>query len=285
LTNTGRHQAKRVARMNSGVPGFRGIVLLAPDEGVGAFVLANSSGAGEKVFDLGRRALDELIEARTGTEPPDYSDRVPDQVDWPAQATATTLKPMYATALGLVNFAPTDEHFVMRFLGYELHATKRKDGWYQLRYRLLGFMPLSLGIFNKVLVAPARFGDEDVLLAWFQGGRFLFGEALAPAPLDAASRAMLGRYRLVNPDGLAEELKVGDVDLAERDGVMVASYTIPGTLIDFDASVPLKPLGDGRWFVPGLGSNMGDVLEALPAESGAAWRFSGYRFARQLDED
>jgi CubicO group peptidase (beta-lactamase class C family) len=281
LTNTGRHRVASIARMNIGVPGFRGVVLLAPKEGLAAFVLANASGSGESMTELAQQIFDELVRVERGLDPPDYSERVPERVQWPKVARADKMSPRYATALGLVRFDAADEdHYVMDFLGYKLHATKREDGWYQLRYRLLGFMPLSLGIFNKVLVAPAQINGESVLLAYFEGGRFLFGQALPATELPARAKALLGRYTLLNSDGLSTELKIDKVRLSERDGLLLVNYKIPAGLIDFEATVPLLPLPDGNWVVPGLGSNMGDVLTLLPRDGAPAWQFSGYQFRR-----
>lgn len=281
LTNTGRHRVASVARMNIGVPGFRGVVLLAPKEGLAAFVLANASGSGESMTELAQQVFDELVRVERGLDPPDYSERVPERVEWPKVASASAMAPRYATALGLVGFdAAGDDHYVMQFLGYKLHATRRDDGWYQLRYRLLGLMPLSLGIFNKVLVAPAQINGELVLLAYFEGGRFLFGQALPSTVLPERARALLGRYSLLNPDGLSSEMKVDSVVLSERDGLLLVNYKIPAGLIDFEATVPLLPLPDGNWVVPGLGSNMGDVLSLLPSEGETTWQFSGYQFRR-----
>jgi len=281
LTNTGRHRVARVARMNIGVPGFRGLVLFAPDERFAALVLANSSGSGESISDLARHVFDEQIREEKGLEPPDFSEEVPAEVPWPEQAKPALMAPHYATALGLVSFSSEGAgRFTMEFLGFNLRATQRSDGWYQLRYRLLGFVPLSFGIFNKVLVAPAQLGNQQVLLAYFQGGRFLFGQALNASAPDSATKALLGRYRLLNPDGLTAQAKVSTVELTERNGMLLATYRIPTGLISFDASIPLQPLGEGRFVVPGLGSNMGDVLRLTPGEK-PGFVFSGYRFARE----
>jgi len=281
LTNTGRHRVARVARMDIGFPGFRGAALLAPDEGVAAIVVANSGGSGEALGELARRVFDELLLAERGLKPPDYSAIVPDTVAWPASAKPAEMAPFYATALGLVSFAKaSDGHFIMDFLGYDIHATERPDGWYQLRYRLLGLMPLSLGIFNKVLVAPARIDGEEVLLAYFQGGRFLFGQTLKPAKSMPEVQKLLGRYKLKNGDALTDQLKIESVELIERDGLLLANYTITAGLLDFDAAIPLLPSEPGSWVVPGLGTNMGDTLRVTPRGAGYTLEFSGYRFER-----
>ncbi len=281
LTNTGGHPVDRVARMNSGTQQFRGVLLAAPDEKLAVVIFSNSGNATDFVIDTSVDALNALIKAKTGRDSLPLEKRTPNQVPLPEAATSDTLRPAYATALGLIEFESADAVSDMDFLGRGFRASRRADGWYTIAYRLLGLVDLRISILQDLLVRPVVIEGRHVLLAFYGGSTFLFGERLTlPNGSEESKWEFLeGEYELENPDPLSEQLEIDEIEIEIDHGIPVAEYTLPFT-VPLYPRVPLIPAEQNLFIVPGLGTNMGDEVIMHRDGQGISLYYLGYRFRR-----
>jgi CubicO group peptidase (beta-lactamase class C family) len=276
LTNTGRHQVKRVLRLNTSTIHFRGIVLIAPDEKLGVVVLANGSPGINFTLVAGRSALDRMLEGKFGIQPPKRDQEVPEFVELVAGVGTDAMQARYVTGFGLIEFAGQAQRYDMDFLGRGFSARRREDGWYELAYRLLGLFDLRVSLLQDVLIRPARINGHQILLGWYQDSQFLFGTAFETIAHDELA-AMAGRYQLLNPDQLSESLDLKEVRLELVDGLLLASYRLP-VFISLRPQLPLLPLGGPLYRIPGLGTNLGEIVRIDPKLK--QLHYSGYHFQR-----
>lgn len=270
----------RVATLVSGFPGYAAEVRYALDHGIAVVAVATWDEANEVLFDTAVDAFDALLALRSGIPPRDRDRPLPEVLDWPPGARPAAAAARYATPAGLAPVSPRAQGFRIEVLGLAFRADAREDGWYGLRYDLLGVIPVGFSRLNRVAIAPATVAGREVLIAHTRDRWFLVGAAWDPDPAaPAPPPEWLGSWRLLNPDRLTEQLELTQVDLSFRDGIVAVEYTLP-FVIDLRPRVPLESLGDGRYVVAGLGANTGEELRIDAAVDPPRLHYSGYVFER-----
>lgn len=278
LTDLSEHRAELVLRSQSASLRYGALVLVAPSERIGLAILSNSNDSSEALLDLGRDLLDEALYQVTGDKPRDRTGRTLTGKPLPAAATDAVMAPDYATAAGLISFSGEPEHYRMRFLGRVFHATRRPDGWYGVRYRLLGFINLSFGLLKELLLRPVTIDSTQGLLVQFRGQVFLLGATFEKRPVPEKWQALTGDYELKNPDVLSEQLQLEEIRFEFEDGTLLFNYRLP-FFLDLRVRLPVQPAGENRLIIPGLGTNMGEQVQLLNTANGPVFEYSGYRFA------
>lgn len=254
-------------------------LLAFPDHGLALAVLGNGAGT-RRTAAFVRATVDRLLEWRAGVPPRGDDDLpVPERVPIPPGVQPDTPAPRYSTLAGLVPLRPERDGFAAEVMGWTLHARARADGWFRVRWHLLGFIPIDPGPLERLLVLPARAGARRVLLLWLDGRVLVVGSTFRAPPLTARWRALAGRWRLVEGDGLTERLKLTGIELAVQDELLVFRYTLPLPMT-VSARIPAVPLGRDRLLVPGFGASLG---EQARVEFGARprLRYAGYLFERE----
>jgi CubicO group peptidase (beta-lactamase class C family) len=280
LSTSVRPGLGRVASLFTGFPGYSAEIRYALDHGIAVVAVANWDEAGEALSDIAVDAFDGLLELRSDIPPRERDRPLPDAVPWPAGVRAAAPAAMYATPAGLATVVGRDDGFRIEALDLAFRAEPRDDGWYGLRYDLLGVIPIGFDRLNRVAVAPAAVDGRGVMLAYSRDRWFLVGAAWTPDT--EASRPWArwtGTWRLTNPDRLSEQLELEEVELTLRDGVLAIEYTLP-FVIDLVPRVPLEPIGDGRFVVAGLGANTGEEVRIDTAADPPRLHYSGYVLER-----
>jgi len=258
LTNVDQHGVDHVLRINSANLQFRIYLLLAPKQRLGVIVFSNSDQSSEEVFGLGQFALDQMLEAKYGIPVPELEKKLNKPIALPRLSTPDRLRNSYVTALGAIAFSGDQEKSNVRFIGRGFRAKKREDGWYQISYRLLGLIDLRFSFLKDILLRPAQIEGFNTLLAYYQGSVFLLGTELQLNQTQSFDyRPYLGRYRLTNPDQLTKQLKLKEIELYEDQGHLFVTYRLP-VFFSLKPEIPLSQLSGSTFFLPGLGTNLGD---------------------------
>ncbi len=280
LSTSVRPGLGRMASLFTGFPGYSAEIRYALDHGIAVIAVANWDEAGEALSDLAVDAFDGLLELRSGIPPRERDRPLPDAVPWPEGVRAAPPAALYATPAGLASVITRDNGFRLEALDLAFRAEPREDGWYGLRYDLLGVIPIGFSRLNRVVLAPATVQDRDVMLAYSRDRWFLVGAAWSPDREATRPWARwTGTWRLTNPDRLTEQLEIDEVALTLRDSVLALEYTLP-FVIDLVPRVPLEPLGDGRFAVAGLGANTGEEVRIDTTSDPPRLHYSGYLFER-----
>lgn len=282
LYDSVRPGAGKIAVLGSAYPNARAEVRLALDHGVAVVGLSSWRESTGELNDILLSALDGLLQLRAGIPPRDKERALPEQVDLPPGLSADSPADRYATPAGLVDIQAEGERFDVRMVGFDFIADVRADGWYRLRFRLLGVLPLRFDALSRVLIRPVRFGEKRLLVAYAQDRYFLFGSAYAPPQLvDPVWSQLSGTYRLANPDALSRQLEVEEIDLVLDEDLFALRYELPFVL-DLSPEMPLESAGPGRLRFAGFAPGLGEELEyRLDADGGVELRFSGYVLRRE----
>ena len=189
---------------------------------------------------------------------------------------------LYATPAGLVIAGPRADGFELDFADLRFRANPRGDGWYRVRYDLLGVLPIGFSRLNRVAIAPVVLAGEPVLLG-FGGDRYvLAGTALARDPGLSRYARFAGTYRLINPDVLSELAELDGAFLDYADGVLALGYEA-----DFVVSVrprlPLAEVAENLFVVAGRGANTGEEVRIDVTSDPPRITYSGYVLERSDD--
>jgi CubicO group peptidase (beta-lactamase class C family) len=283
LATSVRPGVGRVAVLVGAFPAHRAELRLALDHGLGVFAVANWDEADEVFFDLTGDTFDALLEARAGAPRRDRERPLPPRIGLPPGVQPAAPRPWYATPAGLIGTAPRGDGFELDFGGLRFRANPRDDGWYRIRYDLLGVIPIGFSRLNRVALAPATLDGEPVLLA-FAGDRYLLaGTALAAAPVPDNLRRALGTYRLRNPDFLSEVAEIDEAVLTDADGILALGYSA-SFVVSVEPRLPLLGVGGDVFVVAGRGANQGEEVRIEAAADPPRIHYSGYVLER-VDDD
>ena len=279
LFTSRRAAVGEVATVSSRVPGFRTEVRMFPSHRLSVALVANWSEAGEELDQFIRQISDAALQAKAGIARRNPDEPLPQRIALPKGLVFDAPAAHYSSSMGLLRPQVDDDGFDFELGGFGLRAVRRADGWYALRYRLLGVIPLSLSFVKKVLIAPVRVGAQRLLVYHAGDSTGLFGSAFEPSAAPPQLQGLLGKYRISNPDPVSERWRISDIALVLDDGVPVLRASFDN-LLDVDMTLPLRALGDNRYGVPGLVPGLGDSIRVLPGDP-ARILFSGYILERE----
>lgn len=276
LATSVREGVGRVAILSSTYPSFRAEIRLLPEHRLAILAVSNWRESGEVLYDWIAESTDRILEAKAGIPPREKERPLPEAVPMPAGADTDSLAARYVTPIGLMAFTEEDAgRYNLGLMGLDFRADLRDDGWYGLRFRLLGLLPLKLDFVSRVALRPVRIDGRRVLVAWAQDRHFLLGSPLPERPAAALPADLVGRYRLVNGDALADQLEVEDVEVLVEDGWGWIEYELPFVLT-LAPRIALEPLGNDRLRIAGFGPNLGEELRVIRKDGKVQLEFSGY---------
>ncbi len=261
-----------IATQSSTYPNFRAEVRWLPQHRLGVIALANWREAYEPLDDLVAQAIDMVLLQQRGITPREEDRPLPESVALPKGAEPTRFAARYATPLGIMEFAPEGQRFDVQFLGLDFRADPRPDGWWSLRFRFWGVLPISIDAISRVLIRPVLLGGRASMLAFAQDRYFLFGSKIESDAIDLES--LTGTYVLSNPDALTKQLEIEQIELEVVDGVAALAYELP-FILTIRPRVALAPLGGERYAVAGFGPNLGDAVRVVRGDR-ARIEYSGY---------
>jgi CubicO group peptidase (beta-lactamase class C family) len=275
LATSVRSGVGRVATLVGAFPEHRATLRIALDHGVGVLAVANWDEVDESIFDLSAEAFDALLEQRAGAAPRDRERPLPPRIALPRGTAPVEPSALYATPAGLVLASPRSDGFEMDFADLRFRANPRGDGWFRVRYDLLGVLPIGFSRLNRVAIAPVVLAGEPVMLG-FGGDRYvLAGTTLARDPALVRYARFAGRYRLTNPDVLSELAELDGAFLEYADGVLALGYEA-----DFVVSVrprlPLVEVAENTFVVAGRGANTGEEVRIDASADPTRITYSGY---------
>jgi CubicO group peptidase (beta-lactamase class C family) len=258
---------------------FHSQLIILPDHKLGVVVLANTAGAGPVVERIAVKTLKLALEAKTGIHPPAAPTAPPSAVALP-EAARGDYAGTYVTEFGLVTVSDDHDQLRAEVLGKSLRLVPRSDGWFGLQYRLLGFIPVSLGELDRVQIARRQVAGHEILAARYQGRELLVGEKIEPQPIPAAWRRRLGSYTVVN--AAADDIRVEAVRLREQHGFLILEYRLPDYAKQ-TVRIALAAVSDREAVILGLGRGTGGTIRVIDVAGEERALVSGFE-ARRVTE-
>lgn len=104
----------------------------------------------------------------------------------------------YSTQLGLVEIERKGDRLEVNEGHESFNLVLREDGHYRLQYKLLGLLPIGLGVLGEFGLIHDKVAGREVLIARHEGHKVVAGEKIHPKPVPEAWRARLGRYEVID---------------------------------------------------------------------------------------
>ncbi len=275
LSDSIRPGVGRVAILTSTFPNFNAEVRLLPAHGIAVIAISNWRESDEELGEIAVATVDAILGAKAGIAARDLKRLLPDSVPLPAGASADSFAARYATPIGLMELEPKKENFDLRYLGFDFRADRRADGWYSLRFRLLGVIPMKFEVFSRVLIRPALLAGHHVLLGYADGNYFLFGSTFAPISDPAAIAELIGEYRAVNPDALARQMEITGAVVTHEDQMLTLDYELP-FVVTVRPRIALLPVDATRLVMAGFGPSLGEEVDIERKDGKIRLHISGY---------
>lgn len=253
---------------------YRSQIYLLPQHKLGVIVAANSDTAGGVVDRVANRALALALEAKTGIRQPLPAPAPrPSSTPW-AEAALQAWPGHYATLAGGVTVVRDGQHLRARVAGHELELVPGESGWMGLRYALLGFVSVPLGVLDRIELQRRPVAGREVLVARLGAQEMLVGERL-PAEAGPAPAELPGRYE---PELAAGEFPLlEEVTITADAGGLVADARLRGVQ-QAPPRMPLRIVGDHEAILPGPLADAGELVRWRRVDGQTRLRFSGYEF-------
>ncbi len=260
----------RVVRHSGSTIGFGAELILLPEEGLGAAVLANGDGSMGLCSRLAEELLTRMLERRPRVESAElFLDRLarPSAPSDPAD-----LAGAYATDLGLIALDPHTGTLCACLTGTTAPLVDQGDGWFALNPAAEDLLPGAMAPLAQMRFQTRRLAGREVIVARAGEREMVLGEKVrrqAPSP---AWQARVGPYVIENAD---PGFPVESVELKLRGEDLCLRYRMPA-LSPALIQVPLGPLSDREAIILGLGRTRGETLRFIDTPGGERLRYSGF---------
>lgn len=274
-----RKEVGLVGFLDSTLTGLEVSIRLFPEHRLAVVALSNSSSEADIFRDLVKTISDAALKEKANV--PARSKQVlhppPESLNLPAGFVSTPVQSAYATPAGLVRADIDGERFDFNLAGFGLRAYRRADGWYRLRYRLLGMIPLNFSFIENILIAPVsetRAGGLKHLMLFSAGSEVgLFGGAIELNSVEGdVGEAWLGSYEIANPDAMSNSAKASDIKIVREKGSLLVRATFD-RFINVNLALPLSVTDAKFATLSGVGPGLG---EPITRDAQGTLNFSGY---------
>ncbi len=279
-----RKQAGLVGFLDSSLTGLEVSIRLFPQHRLAVVAVSNSSSEEDIFRELVKTISDTALSEKANV--PARGKQVlhapPENLNLPTGFMATPVQSAYATPAGLVRTDIDGDRFDFNLGGFGLRAYRRPGGWYRLRYRLLGMIPLNFSFIENILIAPVSAtgaGGAKNLMLFSAGSEVgLFGGAIAldSVPGDAGD-AWLDDYEIANPDAMSNSAKASDIKIVREKGALLPRATFD-RFINVDIALPLSIVDAKFATLSGIGPGLG---EPILRDAQGTLNFSGYLLRRK----
>ena len=240
---------------------------ILPEHKLGVVVAANSAGGQGVVNRIAAEALKLLLEAKTGIVQPEKNN-----IPAPMLATADAINTGYFdTVVGVVKVDTQFGNLNAEIMGHSFQLAPHSDGWFGVKYNLLGLFPISFSPLDDIRLAMSRIGGRDVLIGTMGSETTLVGEKLQLPSTGDDLIEFVGKYEVVNQD-----IGVTPTNIALRyeNGMFIAECAfaeVPNMVF----RVGMSSISDTEALISGLGSSRGETVRLVNDKTGKHMLFSG----------
>ena len=192
----------------------------------------------------------------------------------------------YSGFVGHIKIHSTDSTQTAKILGWNFVLSKDQNNlnWYELKYDLLGFIPIDISWISGVKVRPAIVDKKRVLIVYYKGRQYLFAQDFKPEKVHETWKTLLGEYQVQNSDSLLESMKVKSGELVLNDGDLFFVYRLP-FWFGIDIEIPIKTLSNSEAIIPGLGTGLNETIYVEKVDGKFELEYSGYKLEKVTDTE
>lgn len=269
-----------IASHSGEIPGTHSALMILPEHKLGVVVLANSASAGRTVAIAAIHTLKLAFEAKTGIRQSEVKKSVMSEKKPPIEV-LQGYEGWYATIGRPVQVTLRSGTLEAEVLNKKAQLVPLADGRLGLRYKFLGFIPVSLGDLDYFRISRANLAGHDIIASWsLDQRRFLIGEKIKPVPVPEKWLQRVGKYEIANR---GDDLFVPDQHrLRYAEGFLFLDYFDPAAE-KAAVTFALMPVSDTEAAIYGLGRGMGETIRAVTTDGQEMLYYSGYLFRKKHD--
>ena len=257
---------------------FSAELILLPEMGLGAAVLANADGSRGIVSRLAEELLSRAVSSDVEAVSADLfveSLAKDERSHQPADSAGS-----YATDLGLISIRPKDAKLCACIVEETFDLIPYPDGWLGIDRNGRGSLPPAVRPLAQMRFQTQTIDGREVVVAEKGGKQMVIGEKIPPEPVPEVWLRRVGKYELLNPD---ESFPLTEPQVKVQEGHLCMSYKLP-LLSSSTIQVPLRPISDTEAIILGLGRTRGETLRAITVDGVERLRYSGFE-GRRLPGD
>ncbi len=272
------HNAGPIVHHAGGTLLFHSQLILLPEHTLGVVVLGNSASARAVVDRVAVETLKLALEAKTGIAQPPHT-------EWAATKSALSedtlprFEGQYTTMLGAAEITRDGHRLQANVLGRTFALAPYDEGWFGLRYRLFGLIPISLGELDRYAVRRESLSGREVLVASDGDSRMLVGERVVPKAIPEVWQRRVGRYEIVNQG--QDEVLIKEPSLVMKNGLLL--MRVMGLHGEVSGELVVEPVSDTEAVLSGVLAGAGETIQAVQVNEFEMLRFSGYLFKRKSE--
>jgi CubicO group peptidase (beta-lactamase class C family) len=268
LTSTGR-----VCWHDGGSPHFFSILIVLPDEKLGAVVLSNSDGGMVNVGVIADEMLKQALEIKTGKSnliPKKASAFPKSQKSSPGESPTGT----FAASNGIVQVSQHKNSLRAKMQGMHFSLTDTGDDWYTPRLLLFGVLPIKVAAVESLRLAVRSIDGQRILGMEQYGIRVPFGVEYSPSDIPVAWVDSVGEYRLTTQDKLPPFTSLR-LTVSENALLLRLTARKAGKM-----SLVLRPISDTEAVVLGFGRLAGVIVKLSHQDDVKTLKMIGLEFAK-----
>jgi CubicO group peptidase (beta-lactamase class C family) len=270
--------AGRVASHGGSLPDSHSMMSILPDHKLGVVILTNSATSAGSVSKIASESLRLMLEAKTGIRPPPKT-IVRAEERAPSEDELNFFNGHFDTPVGLVNVSSESGKINVDAVGHQFQLVPHEDGLLSVKYKLLGLVPIRVGIFDKIRLSTATVNGRQIIVGKLGEETQIFGEKLRPAPIPDNFRKLIGKYEIINKnDGPTPD----KILLKEEFGQLVGELSFPEKP-ELTLRIAFQPVSENEAITAGLGSGRGDTLRVIKQDGEDRIAFSGLQLRKILN--
>ncbi len=249
---------------------FGGEVILLPEKGVAAAVLANAEGSRGVASQLAANMLKRVLSmdvSRPSTEV--FISRLERLVEdfKPAEMAGN-----YATDFGLISIRPKDAKLCACIVEETFDLIPYPNGWFGIGQDARGSLPPAIKPLSNMRFQTQVVEGREVVVAKNGDKRVVLGEKIPPKPVPKSWLKRVGEYQVMNQD---PGFPLTNPQIRLQDGQLCMRYKLP-RLSGKTIQVPLRAISDTEAIILGLGRTRGETLRVIQEGGEERLRYSGF---------
>ncbi|MDH3326550.1 MAG: beta-lactamase family protein [Gammaproteobacteria bacterium] len=274
--------AGRVLWRGGATPYYRSRVAMLPDHKLGVVILSNDSKSWEVISKISEKALQLMLEAKTGIKQPDEKEKKNTKISVNKYLNPASFSTAYTSFVGYIAVEKSRDKYRTNVLGWPFLLIKdEKDkGWFTLEYDLLGFIPIDVSWISGIKVRPAIIDNRNVLIVYYKSHQYLFGQHLGAQKVHPGWSQLVGEYKIKNRDSLLDSMKIKSGELLLKQNGLFFVYRLP-FWFGVDLEIPLQTLSDTETVIPGLGTGLNETISVKRIKGQRLLEYSGYLLERK----
>ncbi|MBK7415493.1 MAG: beta-lactamase family protein [Dechloromonas sp.] len=270
--------AGRVASHGGSLPDSHSMMSILPDHKLGVVILSNSATSASSVSKIASESLRLMLEAKTGIRPLPKTTVRAEERD-PSEEELSFFNGHFDTLVGLVNVSSESGKINVDAVGHQFQLVPHVDGQLSLKYKLLGLMPVRVGVFEHIRLSTATINGRQIIIGKLGGETQIFGEKLRPAPIPESFKKLVGKYEIIDKnDGPTPD----KILLKEEYGQLVGELSFPEKP-ELLLRIAFQPVSENEAITAGLGSGRGDTLRVIKKDGEDRLAYSGLLLRKILN--